>query len=295
MMCVVEQAVGHLAAGALDGVGFGRVVGPDAEGAVGERAGELDRAVGADKLAVHRPPGEGEVLPRAHGVDAVERVGRDRRRAEQVALGAARRWRSRSIGARVDARCAGRRRASDGRRVGELDLLHLDAVIAPRRPATSPVIVSGPTSSRITTPPGAQTSPATSCRPTRVLMLQPNSVKTFCTSTASLRRSVMCTARILWVSVIFASVLSRWLLASARRSFACFARRAQAGWISRPGSRACRRAPGRSACSRSCVRGRPSSRASRRSGARPRRPSRARRSRRGTRGTSRARWGRSGA
>ena len=43
---------------------------------------------------------------------------------------------------------------------------------------------ASPTISSSTTPPGAQMPPATSCSPMRVLMLQPYSVKTFCTSTA---------------------------------------------------------------------------------------------------------------
>ena len=69
--CVAVQAVGELAAGPLDGVGLGRVAGPDAQVAVGQGGGELDRAVGTDELAVHRPPGEGEVVQGPHGVDAV--------------------------------------------------------------------------------------------------------------------------------------------------------------------------------------------------------------------------------
>ncbi len=85
---VAVQAVGELAAGALDGVGLGRVVGPDAEVAVGQGGGELDRAVGTDELAVHRSPGEAEVGPCAHGVHPEQGVGRHRDLAEQVGLDA---------------------------------------------------------------------------------------------------------------------------------------------------------------------------------------------------------------
>ena len=81
-----QQAFGHLAAGLLDGVGLGGVVGPGAERAVGARAGQLDGAVGADQLLVHRPAGQREVLQGPHGVDAVQGVGRDLAFAQQVVL-----------------------------------------------------------------------------------------------------------------------------------------------------------------------------------------------------------------
>ena len=69
---LVEQAVGDLAAGALDRVGLGVVAGPGAEGAVGARAGELDEPVGAGQLEVHRAAGEREVLQGPLGVRPVQ-------------------------------------------------------------------------------------------------------------------------------------------------------------------------------------------------------------------------------
>ncbi len=59
-----ELAVGQLAAGALDGVGLGRVVGPGAERPVGEGAGELDRAVGGDSSPCTGRPPAGSSLDR---------------------------------------------------------------------------------------------------------------------------------------------------------------------------------------------------------------------------------------
>ena len=68
-----ERAIGQLAAGALDGVGLGRVVGPGAERAIGPRAGQLHGAVGADEFGMNRPAGEREILQRARRVNAVQR------------------------------------------------------------------------------------------------------------------------------------------------------------------------------------------------------------------------------
>ena len=113
---LVEQAVGELAAGALDGVGLGVVALPGAERAVGARAGELDHAVGPGELHVHRAPGEREVLERPLGVRAVQAARRHGDLAEQVAL---------------DARLAGHLRCHPGaaaRSAAEHHLLDLHAL-----------------------------------------------------------------------------------------------------------------------------------------------------------------------
>ncbi len=79
-----EESFGHLPAGPLDGGGLGRVVLPCAEGAVRRRARQLHRAVGHDQRRMDGAHGQGEVLQRPHGVDAVQRVPCDNHRAEQV-------------------------------------------------------------------------------------------------------------------------------------------------------------------------------------------------------------------
>ena len=85
---LVEQAVGQLATGALDGVGLGVVALPHAERPVGPRAGELDHAERPRELHVHRAPGEREVLERPLGVRAVQAARRHGDLPEQVVLDA---------------------------------------------------------------------------------------------------------------------------------------------------------------------------------------------------------------
>ena len=51
---------------------------------VGPRRSQFHRAVGMNQLAVHRPPGEREILHRPQGVNAPKHVRRDVADAEQV-------------------------------------------------------------------------------------------------------------------------------------------------------------------------------------------------------------------
>ena len=83
---LVEPAGDHLFAGGLDG-GELRFVGP-AELVVRPRRRQLDRAEAVYQAAMHRPPGEREILDRPQRMDAPEDVGGDFAGAEEVGFGA---------------------------------------------------------------------------------------------------------------------------------------------------------------------------------------------------------------
>ena len=76
-MCRAEQAFAQLPAGPLDRVGFGGIVGPGAQRAVGHGAGQLHRPVRAGQARVHGLQGQREILQRARRMDAVQRRRRD--------------------------------------------------------------------------------------------------------------------------------------------------------------------------------------------------------------------------
>jgi len=79
-----QVALDHLSAGGLDG--RGDFPGQEAKLPVGPSAGQLDHGHGHDQLGVRRPPGQGEVLQGAQGVDAVVGVVGQRPRPQGVSL-----------------------------------------------------------------------------------------------------------------------------------------------------------------------------------------------------------------
>ena len=160
---LVQQAVGELAAGALDGVGLGfaLVALPGAQRPVGARAGELHHAVGPGQLHVHRAPGEREVLERPLGVYAVQALRRHGDLAEQITLHA----HVVAHGA-ISVPIRGRQAPN--------------TIFWTCTPSTSLSLAfiasassSAPKNSMSTTPLGEHTLSLASCRPMRVLMLQP--------------------------------------------------------------------------------------------------------------------------
>ena len=74
----VQQAFAQFPAGTLDRIGFGGIIGPGAQRAVGHGAGQLHRPVGAGQARGHRLQGQRKVLERADSMNAVQGSRRDR-------------------------------------------------------------------------------------------------------------------------------------------------------------------------------------------------------------------------